>query len=85
MDGAGQSLRHFWIKSNNGTFIAPQIKSFGPKNFKFHAQIKKCPFAQLIVASKVIKSQKFFHNSQFSTDPQPSLPHEFLKLIFETY
>ena len=50
MDGAGQSLRHFWINSNNGTFIAPQIKSFGPKNFKFHAQIKKCPFAQLIVA-----------------------------------
>ena len=37
---AGRSLRHFLIKSKNGTLIAPQIKSFGPKNFKLHDRSK---------------------------------------------
>ena len=32
MDGAGDI---FWIKSLNGTFLALQIKSFGPKKFWF--------------------------------------------------
>ena len=30
MDGATDI---FWIKSLNGTFLALQIKAFGPKNF----------------------------------------------------
>ena len=34
----------FWIKSLNGTFLALQIKAFGPNNFRFHAGVKKCHF-----------------------------------------
>ena len=41
MDGARDI---FWIKSLNGTFLALQIKAFGPNNFDFHAWVKKCHF-----------------------------------------
>ena len=41
MDGARDT---FWVKSQNGTFIALQMKSFGPKKFKFHPRVKKCHF-----------------------------------------
>ena len=37
MDGARDI---FWIKSLNGTFLALQLKAFGPKNFDFHAWVK---------------------------------------------
>ena len=39
MDGARDI---FCINSLNGTFLALQIKAFGPKNF--HAWVKKCHF-----------------------------------------
>jgi hypothetical protein len=38
----------FWIKSINGTFIALQIKSFGPKKFKIQAGVKKCHFVNFL-------------------------------------
>ena len=41
MDGARDV---FWIKSQNGTFLALQIKAFSPKKIKFHAWVKKCHF-----------------------------------------
>ena len=41
MDGARDT---FWIKSLNGTFLALQIKSFGPKKFKLHVGVKRCHF-----------------------------------------
>ena len=44
----------FWIKSLNGTFLALQIKAFGPKNFWFSCMGKKVPFWQFL------KFQKFF-------------------------
>ena len=44
LDGAGRSLRIFWINSNNDTFIALQMKSFGSKKIKLHAGVKKCHF-----------------------------------------
>ena len=43
MDGARDT---FWIKSLNGTFLALQIKSFGPKKFWFSCMGKKVPFWQ---------------------------------------
>ena len=43
MDGAWDT---FWIKSQNGTFIALQMKSFGPKNFQISSTGKKVPFWQ---------------------------------------
>ena len=43
MDGAWDT---FWIKSQNGTFIALQMKSFGPKKFKISSTGKKVPFWQ---------------------------------------
>ena len=46
MDGAGDI---FWIKSLNGTFLALQIKSFGPKKLKIHAGVKKCHFGNFSV------------------------------------
>ena len=45
MDGACDK---FWIKSTNGTFIALQIKSFGPKKkFTLQAGVKKCHLGNL--------------------------------------
>ena len=44
MDGARDT---FWIKSLNGTFLALQIKAFGPKNFWFSCMGKKVPFWQV--------------------------------------
>ena len=41
MDGAWGT---FWIKSQNGTFIALQMKSFGPKKFQISSTGKKVPF-----------------------------------------
>ena len=43
MDGAWDT---FWIKSQNGTFIALQMKSFGPKKFQISSMGKKVPFWQ---------------------------------------
>ena len=43
MDGAWGT---FWIKSQNGTFIALQMKSFGPKKFQISSTGKKVPFRQ---------------------------------------
>ena len=43
MDGARDK---FWIKSLNGTFIALQIKSFGPKKIQISSTGKKVPFWQ---------------------------------------
>ena len=42
------------MNSNNGTFIAPQIKSFEQKIFKFHAWIKKCHFCNFSEKCAVI-------------------------------
>ena len=43
MDGA---LDTFWIKSQNVTFIALQIKSFGPQKIQISSSGKKVPFGQ---------------------------------------
>ncbi len=43
MDGAWDT---FWIKSQNGTFIALQMKSFGPKKIQISSTGKKVPFWQ---------------------------------------
>ena len=43
MDGAWDK---FWIKSQNGTFIALQMKWFGPKKFQILSTGKKVPFWQ---------------------------------------
>ena len=45
MDGARDI---FWIKSLNGTFLALQIKAFGPKKFWFSCMGKKVPFWQFL-------------------------------------
>ena len=45
MDGARDI---FWIKSLNGTFLALQIKAFGPKKILFSCMGKKVPFWQLL-------------------------------------
>ena len=37
----------FWIKSKNGTLIASQMKSFGPKKFQIPYTDQKVPFWQL--------------------------------------
>ena len=47
-------LRHFWINSNNGTFIAFQMKSFGSKNFKLHAGVKKCHFGNFSDRARMV-------------------------------
>ena len=44
MDGAWGK---FWIKSQNGTFITLQMKSFGPKKFQISSKGKKVPFCQV--------------------------------------
>ena len=36
----------FWIKSQNGTFIALQMKWLGPKDFQISSTGKKVPFGQ---------------------------------------
>ena len=43
MDGARDA---FWINSLNSTFLALQIKSFGPKKFPISSTGKKVPFCQ---------------------------------------
>ena len=35
----------FWIKSQNGTLVALQMKSFGQKKFKFHEGLKSAILA----------------------------------------
>ena len=52
MDGARDI---FWIKSLNGTFLALQIKAFGPKNFWFSCMGKKVPFWQFL---KILKNSQ---------------------------
>ena len=42
----GRSLRQIWIKSRNGTFIALQMKTFGPQKFLISSMGKKVPFWQ---------------------------------------
>ena len=39
-----RALGTFWKKSQNGAFIALQIKSFGQKKIKLHPQGKKGHF-----------------------------------------
>ena len=36
----------FWIKSNNGAYIAPQMKSFGTKFFQIPCTDQKVPFSE---------------------------------------
>ena len=46
LDGAWDK---FWIKSQNGTFIALQMKAFvKTKKIKFHAGVKKCYFGSFL-------------------------------------
>ena len=45
MDGAWDT---FWIKLENGTFIALQMKSFGKNKFQISSTVKKVPFWQLL-------------------------------------
>ena len=47
-----RALDLFWIKSLNGTFLVLQIKAFRPKNFKFHAEVKKCHFGNFSFLAK---------------------------------
>ena len=58
MDGARDT---FWIKSLNGTFLALQIKSFGPKIFWFSCMGKKVPFWQFFRIFKI--GSRDFKNS----------------------
>ena len=71
MDGAGDI---FWIKSLNGTFLALQIKAFGPKKFWFSCMGKKVPFWQFFRIFKncqngtflpMHENQKFFGPNDF--------------------
>ena len=50
MDGAWDTL---WIKSQNGTFLALQIKAFGQKKIWFSCMSKKVPFWQFL---KILKN-----------------------------
>ena len=64
----------FWIKSKNGTFIAPQMKSFGPKKFQILCMNQKVPFWQ------------FFREGQkgHALLVRPSrIPHKISKILFE--
>ena len=63
MDRAGDI---FWIKSLNGTFLALQIKSFGPKNFWFSCMGKKVPFWQFLKNLKNCQNGTFLpvHENQ---------------------
>ena len=56
----------FWIKSLNGTFLALQIKSFGPKNFWFSCMGKKVPFWWFLRILKNCQNGTFLplHESQ---------------------
>ena len=70
LDGA---LDIFWIRSKNGTLIAPQIKSFGPKNFQIPCTDQKVPFWQ------------FFRQGRDGRAllVQPSrIPHRISKILF---
>ena len=51
MDGAWDT---FWIKSQNGTFIAFQMKAFGPKIFWIPCINKKVPFWQFYQKSALL-------------------------------
>ena len=71
MDGARDI---FWIKSLNGTFLALQIKAFGPKKFWFSCMGKKVPFWQFLkilknsqncTFSPMHENQKFFGPNAF--------------------
>ena len=44
MDGAWDT---FWIKSQNASSLALQMKSFGPKQFQISSMGKKVPFWQV--------------------------------------
>ena len=49
----------FWIKSLNGTFLALQIKAFGPKIFWFSCMGKKVPFWQFFRIFKNCQNGNF--------------------------
>ena len=51
----------FWIKSNNGTFIAPQMKSFGPKKFQIPGTDQKVPFWQFFSHTLIVRPSRFPH------------------------
>ena len=54
----------FWIKSLNGTFLALQIKSFGPKKIWFSCMGKKGPFWQFLKILKIGFSQNWLAGFQ---------------------
>ena len=61
----------FWIKSLNGTFLALQIKSFGPKKFWFSCMGKKVPFWQFFRIFKNCQNGTFLpmhENQNFYVD-----------------
>ena len=65
MDGARDI---FWIKSVNGTFLALQIKAFGPKKIWFSCMGKKVPFWQFLKILKNCQNGTFLpmHENQES-------------------
>ena len=69
MDGARDI---FWIKSLNGTFLALQIKAFGPKNFWFSCMGKKVPFWQFFRIFKNCQNGTFLpvHENQKNFGPK---------------
>ena len=60
----------FWIKLDNDTFTALQMKAFGSKIFKLHARVKKCHFGNfsktlacnVIWSAVKVSSSDFFRN-----------------------
>ena len=63
----------FWIKSKNGTLIAPQMKSFGPKKIQILCTDQKVPILQ------------FFRKGRdgHALLMRPSrIPHRISKIIF---
>ena len=87
MDGARDI---FWIKSLNGTFLALQIKAFGPKNFWFSCMGKKVPFWLFFRIFKncqngtflpMHENQKFFGPNAFIWSATVSYTHLTLPTI----
>ena len=68
MDGARDA---FWINSLNSTFLALQIKSFGPKKFCFSCKSKKVPFWQFLKILKNCQNGTFLpvHEKQIFGGP----------------
>ena len=65
MDGARNT---FWIKSLNGTFLALQIKAFGPKKIWFSCIGIKVPFWQFFRIFKNCQNDTFVPRHENSFD-----------------